>query len=161
MFCKLSVLGSQSGRRSCFATRTLFVSFCFAKYHNPVSPQMRYTKKVSVWPVGLSGGLKWEGPICKNGSIVKFYTAWKPERPLPVDMAGFAINVDLLMKKRRVVMDPLAARGLLESSIVSPLVTTRELEALADDCTKVFRSILALKKSCSGLRGLPCYFLEL
>lgn len=103
---------------------------------------MRYTKKVSVWPVGLSGGLKWEGPVCKNGSIIKFYTAWKPERPLPVDMAGFAINVELLVQNPHVQMDPLAARGLLESSIVSQLVRREDMEPLADDCTKV-RKLLA------------------
>ena len=33
--------------------------------------QMRWTKKVSVWPVGLSGGLKFEGPFCENG-VPKF-----------------------------------------------------------------------------------------
>ena len=32
--------------------------------------QMRWTKKVSVWPVGLSGGLKFEGPLCENGCVV-------------------------------------------------------------------------------------------
>lgn len=27
---------------------------------------MRATRRVSVWPVGLSGGLRWEGPLCER-----------------------------------------------------------------------------------------------
>lgn len=49
---------------------------------------MRYTKKVSVWPVGFVGGLKAEGPRCKNGQVLSFHVSWSPERKFPVDMAG-------------------------------------------------------------------------
>ena len=99
---------------------------------------MRYTKKVSVWPVGLVGGLKWEGPICKDGSVIKFYTLWNPERPMPVDMAGFAINVQLIIDNPSAVMDTFASRGYLESSIVSKLATREEFEPLANNCKQVF-----------------------
>lgn len=98
---------------------------------------MRYTKKVSVWPVGLVGGLRWEGPICENGAVVKFYVAWRPERPMPVDMAGFAINAKLFIDNPEVEMDPLARRGYLESSIVSKLAKRDEFEPLTDDCKQV------------------------
>lgn len=98
---------------------------------------MRYTKKVSVWPVGLVGGLKWEGPICKDGSVIKFYTLWKPERPMPVDMAGFAVNVQLVIDNPSAVMDTFASRGYLESSIVSKLATREEFEPLAGNCKQV------------------------
>ena len=50
--------------------------------------QMRWTKKVSVWPVGLSGGLKFEGPLCENGRVVDWHTMWEPSRKFPIDMAG-------------------------------------------------------------------------
>ena len=99
--------------------------------------QMRYTKKISVWPVGLVGGLKWEGPICKDGSVVKFYTLWKPQRPMPLDMAGFAINAKLIIDNPDVEMDTMAARGYLESSIVSRLATREEFEPLANNCKEV------------------------
>ena len=49
---------------------------------------MRYTKKVSIWPVGLAGGLKAEGPICKNGRVISWHAGWSPNRKFPVDMAG-------------------------------------------------------------------------
>ena len=49
---------------------------------------MRYTEKVSVWPVGLSGGMKFEGPICKDGKVVDWYAVWDRERIFMIDMAG-------------------------------------------------------------------------
>jgi hypothetical protein len=30
---------------------------------------MRYTKRVSVWPVGLVGGSLYEKPICKGDEV--------------------------------------------------------------------------------------------
>ena len=108
--------------------------------------QMRYTKKVSVWPVGLVGGLKWEGPICKDGSVVKFYTLWKPERPMPLDMAGFAINAQLIIDNPDAEMDTFASRGYLESSIVSRLATKEEFEPLANNCEQVQSFILMLSQ---------------
>ena len=35
---------------------------------------------VSVFPVGFSGGLKFEGPICVNGSASEWHVAWDPKR---------------------------------------------------------------------------------
>ena len=49
---------------------------------------MRDTKRVSVWPVGLSGGLKYEGPICEHGKVVDWYAMWDRERTFMIDMAG-------------------------------------------------------------------------
>lgn len=106
-------------------------------YDLRIFEQMRHTKKISVWPVGLVGGLKWEGPICKDGSVIKFYTLWKPERPMPLDMAGFAINVKLIVDNPDVVMDTFASRGYLESSIVSRLATREEFEPLANNCKQI------------------------
>ena len=56
---------------------------------------MRYTKKVSMWPVGYVGGLKAEGPRCKNGQVLSFHVSWSPERKFPVDMAGMCVHVQL------------------------------------------------------------------
>lgn len=56
--------------------------------------QMRWTKKASVWPVGLVGGVRFEKPILDaNGKVANWSTAWRPERPFAIDMAGFAINL--------------------------------------------------------------------
>ncbi len=51
--------------------------------------QMRYTNKVSVWPVGLVGKLRYETPILnERGKVVRYLTNWYPERPFAMDMAG-------------------------------------------------------------------------
>ncbi|OBS57397.1 hypothetical protein A6R68_11479, partial [Neotoma lepida] len=51
---------------------------------------MRTTRKVSVWPVGLVGGRRYERPLVKNGKVVGWYTGWREDRPFAIDMAGTA-----------------------------------------------------------------------
>lgn len=99
---------------------------------------MRYTKKVSVWPVGICGGLRFEGPLCSNGRVTGWHTVWELERPFPLDMAGFAVGLPLLLDRKEAKMDLHAKRGYVESSLLSSLVTSMdELEAKSDDCSKV------------------------
>lgn len=50
--------------------------------------QMRSTRKVSVWPVGLVGGRRYERPLVEKGKVVGWYTGWKADRPFAIDMAG-------------------------------------------------------------------------
>lgn len=49
---------------------------------------MRYTKKVSMWPVGLITKYGVSSPIVRNGTISGFYDGWIGGRKFPVDMAG-------------------------------------------------------------------------
>jgi len=63
--------------------------------------EMRGVKGVGVWPVGLVGGLLVERPVPDaSGRVNHFNAGYKPKRPFPIDMAGFAINVDLLKKHK-------------------------------------------------------------
>lgn len=99
--------------------------------------EMRSTRGVSVWPVGLVGGLRFERPLVEGGRVVGFHTAWKPERPFPLDMAGFAVGLPLLLAHPGARFDPEAERGYLESSLLGGLVTPAQLEPKADNCTQV------------------------
>nr|XP_033812818.1 galactosylgalactosylxylosylprotein 3-beta-glucuronosyltransferase 3 [Geotrypetes seraphini] len=99
--------------------------------------EMRFTHQVSVWPVGLVGGLRFERPLVEKGKVVGFYTAWKPNRPFPMDMAGFAIALQLLLANREAKFDLLVERGYLESSLLQSLVSIEELEPKADNCSKI------------------------
>ncbi|XP_032090358.1 galactosylgalactosylxylosylprotein 3-beta-glucuronosyltransferase 3 [Thamnophis elegans] len=99
--------------------------------------EIRSTQRVSVWPVGLVGGLRFERPLVENGRVAGFYTAWKPNRPFPVDMAGFAVALSLLLANPEARFDLLAERGYLESSLLQSLVSMEELEPKADNCSKV------------------------
>lgn len=38
---------------------------------------MRKTKMISVFPVAFTGGLAFEGPICKNGKAVAWQAVWQ------------------------------------------------------------------------------------
>ena len=80
---------------------------------------MRYTKGVSVWLVGICGGLRFEGPLCSDGKVTGWYTVWEPERPFPLCMAGFAIALHLLLANKEAKMNLHAKRGCVESSLLS------------------------------------------
>lgn len=107
-------------------------------YSVNVFKEMRYTQKVSVWPVGLVGGLRYEGPLVDKGHVVGFHTAWKTHRPFPIDMAGFSVSLSLLLMHPEARFDPNAERGFLESSLLGQLVSMEELEPRADNCTKIW-----------------------
>ena len=62
---------------------TGYITFSLSPPH-----QMRKTRKVSVWLVGISGGLRFEGPVCHDGRVTGWYTMWGFERAFQIDMAG-------------------------------------------------------------------------
>ncbi|XP_026869785.2 galactosylgalactosylxylosylprotein 3-beta-glucuronosyltransferase 3 [Electrophorus electricus] len=99
--------------------------------------EMRYTQRVSVWPVGLVGGMRFERPVVQDGKVVRFHTGWRPGRPFPIDMAGFAVSLKLLLANPKARFDGDAQMGFLESSLLQNLVTIEGLEPKADMCTKV------------------------
>lgn len=109
-------------------------------YSLKIFQEMRHIKRVGVWPVGLVGGLKVEKPIVNSAGIVTGFNAmWAPERPFAIDMAGFAINLDLIKKNENVVFSFDVNRGYQETAILSSVITSvHDLEPLADKCTKVY-----------------------
>ena len=98
---------------------------------------MRFTQKVSVWPVALVGKLRYEAPLVTNGKVTGWHTYWKPNRPFAMDMAGFAININLLLDHPDVKFHLEVPRGYQESVLLKGLVTMQELEPKANNCTKV------------------------
>uniref|UniRef100_A0A2K5PWE5 Galactosylgalactosylxylosylprotein 3-beta-glucuronosyltransferase n=1 Tax=Cebus imitator TaxID=2715852 RepID=A0A2K5PWE5_CEBIM len=106
-------------------------------YSRELLEEMRWTRGVSVWPVGLVGGLRFQGPQVQDGRVVGFHTAWEPNRPFPVDMAGFAVALPLLLAKPNAQFDSTAPWGHLESSLLSHLVDPKDLEPRTANCTWV------------------------
>lgn len=99
---------------------------------------MRYTKKVSMWPVGLVTKLGISSPIIRNGKIDGFYDGWIGGRKYPVDMAGFAVNVKFLLERPKAKMPfkpGYEEDGFLKS--LAPFNNT-DIELLASECTEVF-----------------------
>lgn len=94
--------------------------------------------KVGVWPVGLVGGLMVEKPVMgEDNEIIGFNSAWRPERPFPVDMAGFGISGDLIMDYPEASFSYDAPRGYQESEILRYLTVVRDLQPLANNCREV------------------------
>ncbi|XP_078490821.1 galactosylgalactosylxylosylprotein 3-beta-glucuronosyltransferase 3-like [Ciona intestinalis] len=108
-------------------------------YTLQIFEEMRTTEVASAWPVGLSGALKFEGPgKCENGKVLEWYTAWKPERPFPIDMAGFAVHIKLLFQHPKAQYSNSVPRGYLESDFLTGLKLQRQdMEAKANECSEV------------------------
>lgn len=100
--------------------------------------EMRSTKKVSVWPVGMVGGLRYESPTCDRNSVTGWEVYFKPDRPFPIDMAGFAVNLQLFFDHPSAWFSNNVQRGYQESTILKLLdVSMADLEPRADKCTKI------------------------
>ena len=65
--------------------------------------EIRKTKKISVFPVGLLSGRPVSTPVVKNGEIVDFYEGWIGGREFPIDMAGFAFTVKVLKEVKTIL----------------------------------------------------------
>ncbi|XP_029304542.1 galactosylgalactosylxylosylprotein 3-beta-glucuronosyltransferase 1-like isoform X1 [Cottoperca gobio] len=101
--------------------------------------EMRSTKKVSVWPVAFVGGLRYESPKVNTlGKVYGWKTVFDPHRPFAIDMAGFAVNLHLILSKPRAYFKLHGVKGgYQESSLLKELVTLSDLEPKAANCTKV------------------------
>ena len=101
--------------------------------------QIRKTKRVSFFPVGLIGELGVSSPIVKDGKIVGYFDAWKGNRKFPVDMAGFAVHLNTVRTAWNdgVELMPFSV-GYEEDGFLKKLgLGADEGEPLADDCSKI------------------------
>ena len=69
--------------------------------------------------------------------VLKWFCIWGNNRPFPIDMAGFAVNLKLLLAHPSASFSLYAKRGMQESHFLSHLVRIEDLEAKADNCTQV------------------------
>ncbi|XP_038844910.1 galactosylgalactosylxylosylprotein 3-beta-glucuronosyltransferase 1-like [Salvelinus namaycush] len=101
--------------------------------------EMRSTRKVSVWPVAFVGGLRYESPKVNTlGKVYGWKTVFDPNRPFAIDMAGFAVNLRLILFKPQAYFKLRGVKGgYQESSLLRELVTLSDLEPKAANCTKV------------------------
>ncbi|XP_063928430.1 galactosylgalactosylxylosylprotein 3-beta-glucuronosyltransferase P-like isoform X2 [Zophobas morio] len=99
--------------------------------------EIRYTKRVSMFPVGLITKLGVSSPIVKNGIFSGFYDGWMAGRKFPVDMAGFAISVKFLLKRPKALMP--FKPGFEEDGFLKSLepFEPQDIELLASNCTKI------------------------
>ncbi|XP_053593426.1 galactosylgalactosylxylosylprotein 3-beta-glucuronosyltransferase P isoform X2 [Microplitis demolitor] len=109
--------------------------------------QIRRTKKVSMFPVGLCTKFGLSSPVVKDGKFIGFYDGWVAGRRFPVDMAGFAVSVKFLLQRPNATM-PYRA-GFEEDGFLRSLAPfePREIELLGDNCTRVLAWHTQTKKN--------------
>jgi galactosylgalactosylxylosylprotein 3-beta-glucuronosyltransferase 3 len=112
-------------------------------YDLEIFDEIRSTKNVSVWPVGLVGGLLVERPIVavdgatNKSRVIGFNARWEPNRRFPVDMAGFALSVGMLLKHPNAVFSSYERVGYMESHFLSQFIDSpAELEPKANNCKR-------------------------
>lgn len=102
-------------------------------YDLRIFDEIRKTQKVSVWPVAFCGGVKVEGPECENGVVARWHNGWGATRKFPIDMAGFAVHLCLLMAHPGVVTGKdsngkPSKSGYLESNLLEQVIDRNSLE---------------------------------
>ncbi|KAK8731363.1 hypothetical protein OTU49_007567 [Cherax quadricarinatus] len=106
-------------------------------YDIQIFEEMRYTRVVSMFPVGLLTEAGLSTPVLKDGRFIGWYDGWIGGRKFPVDMAGFAVSVPFLLTVPKAKM-PYTA-GMEETGFLSSLnITTDQIEFLADNCTQIY-----------------------
>uniref|UniRef100_A0A0X3NRD2 Galactosylgalactosylxylosylprotein 3-beta-glucuronosyltransferase n=1 Tax=Schistocephalus solidus TaxID=70667 RepID=A0A0X3NRD2_SCHSO len=110
-------------------------------YDPRIFEEMRTTVRGSTWPVGLVGGRIREGCLT-NGSdrtkIIGFDAIFRRNRKFPIDMAGFAVNVELIHRYPNAHFD-YVHENLQEGLILYKLgfKNAYELEPKANGCREV------------------------
>lgn len=107
-------------------------------YHPQIFEEIRSTKRVSIWPVAFVGEALVESPVVENGKVVDFIGGFGRYRKFPVDMAGFAINMDYISKNPDVIFSYEHGVGMQETKFLEQLgMSLDDLEPLAHECTEV------------------------
>nr|CAD7573466.1 unnamed protein product [Timema californicum] len=99
--------------------------------------EIRTTKRVAMWPVGLCTKTGLSSPVVIDGKFSGFYDGWVAGRKFPVDMAGFAVSVNFFLQRPNAQMP--YRPGFEEDGFLKSLApfTPSEIELKADNCTKI------------------------
>ncbi|XP_049805451.1 galactosylgalactosylxylosylprotein 3-beta-glucuronosyltransferase S [Schistocerca nitens] len=98
--------------------------------------EIRGTKRVSMFPVGLIGDYAVSSPVLRKGRVIGFFDSWPSKRKFPVDMAGFAVNVEFLLEHPNATM-PYKA-GYEEDHFLRSLhLKLEDIEPKGNSCTQV------------------------
>ena len=101
-------------------------------YTTQLFDEISVTRRVSVFPVGLVGGVMVERPlVSESGAVSGWSVGWGTDRPFAVDMAGFAINLSYLLSHTSAKFADKVKIGYQESEFLKHLVHLEDLEPLS------------------------------
>lgn len=87
------------------------------------------------------------------------FSMWRPERPFPIDMAGFAISSDLFETHAEALFSYEVQRGYQESEILRQVTTRENLQPIASNRILVWHTRTESSKMDNELKllkkGLP------
>lgn len=106
-------------------------------YDVRIFEEIRQTRGVSVFPVGLILKYGVSSPIVREGKVIGFFDAFQAGRQFAMDMAGFSVSVRLL-KARPEATFPAQVSYLEEGFVQSLEVKKEDLEPRAEQCTRVW-----------------------
>lgn len=89
---------------------------------------------MSLFPVGLVTHFMLSTPVIKNGLVTGYYDGYLAGRKYPVDMAGLAVSVPLILSRPNSKFTP--NPGFQETEFLESLEPF-EIEAMANNCTQV------------------------
>ncbi|XP_077548366.1 galactosylgalactosylxylosylprotein 3-beta-glucuronosyltransferase S-like [Haemaphysalis longicornis] len=107
-------------------------------YDHRIFDEIRRTEGVSVFPVGAMREKGLSTPVVHEGRVIGFYDPWFGGRIFPLDMAGFAVNLRLVVNNRDLRMP--YETGYLETKFLEAVGVSSlaDLEPLCDNATKVY-----------------------
>lgn len=105
-------------------------------FHLKLFAEIRHTKVVSMFPVGLIGKYAVSSPIVRDGKVIGFFDSWPASRQYAVDMAGFAVNLQYLAQHPNATM-PYKAGHEEDQFLRSINLRVEEIEPKANDCTEI------------------------
>lgn len=122
----------------CHATKgVMYMADDDNTYDMRIFHEIRHTKKVSMFPVGLVTEVGLSTPVLRNGQWVGWYDGWTSDRVFPVDMAGFAISIPFLLSVPEAEMPYIP--GYEETGFLNSLhISINDIEFLAGNCTKIY-----------------------
>ncbi|EFP03176.1 hypothetical protein CRE_28629 [Caenorhabditis remanei] len=88
---------------------------------------IRKVNKIGMWGVGHVAGSLVESPRVSNQKVVGFDAEWSPDRYFAIDMAGFALGLQLILESDAVFRSSCpSGTGALESCLLTDLGLNRE-----------------------------------
>ncbi|XP_049525719.1 galactosylgalactosylxylosylprotein 3-beta-glucuronosyltransferase S isoform X3 [Dermacentor silvarum] len=115
-------------------------------YDHRLFDEIRWTQTVSVFPVGCIYLTGVSSPVVVDGRVVGFHDPATKGRRFAVDMAGFAVNLRLVVNNTHLSMPH--REGLQETEFLESLnISLADLEPLCENATKVLVWHTQSKKS--------------
>ncbi|KAK0396095.1 hypothetical protein QR680_001562 [Steinernema hermaphroditum] len=87
---------------------------------------IRNVKAVGIWAVGLAGSALVEAPHVINGTITAWDVVYAPKRRFATDMAGFAINLELILQFDSAQFSRACIKTVPESCFLEQFNITKE-----------------------------------